>query len=494
MCPDASIDEITDFLCAAQMPKPKRKFFEREFWKRKKQMRYEKRMMSEDSETIRLPKPMIGFGVPMESSQTFHRTLPEAAMGCCRRSPIPLPLGTLGWSFLGETICFISCAYSDHPKTFMDRRRHMYGRTADFFDMLLFGATVLTGIVLIEGMIPYVSESFAKIIFMSNSLTFMMVDVWSKQNPFIHMSFWGLFTFTVAYLPWALASERELVLALLDPDAMFDSGPAARRFSSKGLESDIGKNETDLTFVLDRIFEGVCRPFKVRIEQVLQSQPSIIISYKLSNTLEFYSYTISDLLGRETALCNTLWALKDASQKTFFDILKTREEKLLRYPPLAAVDLSPPPAVREGVPVLLEIIETDDGMMVPASGKKSDFDPVISALLDPIIQICEQAAEAHKSKGAIPSFRRNRTTSDPSQLSKSPVDAILANNNTLATSQVYTHSGEASEEFDRDDNTLTLIKPSPMPSKDIQSPLAVGSVHGGNNGVSNGDLEEDKTE
>ncbi|GMP29291.1 hypothetical protein CsSME_00004462 [Camellia sinensis var. sinensis] len=91
--PDASIDEITDFLCAAQMakaadyllpddePKPKRKFFERELWKRKKQRRYEKRMMSEDSETIRLPKPMIGFGVPMESSQTFHRTLPEAAMG-----------------------------------------------------------------------------------------------------------------------------------------------------------------------------------------------------------------------------------------------------------------------------------------------------------------------------------------------------------------------------------------------------------------------------
>ncbi|KAI8029446.1 Agamous-like MADS-box protein AGL65 [Camellia lanceoleosa] len=41
----------------------------------------------------------------------------------CRRSPIPLPLGTLGWPFLGETISFISCAYSDHPETFMDRRR-----------------------------------------------------------------------------------------------------------------------------------------------------------------------------------------------------------------------------------------------------------------------------------------------------------------------------------------------------------------------------------
>ncbi|GMP90922.1 hypothetical protein CsSME_00041840 [Camellia sinensis var. sinensis] len=64
----------------------------------------------------------------------------------------------------------------------------------------------------------------------------------------------------------------------------------------------------------------------------------------------------------------------------------------------------------------------------------------------------------------------------------------------LFPSLSYTYSGEASEEFDRDDNTLTLIKPSLMPSKDIRSPLEVGSVHDGNNGVSNVDLEEDKTE
>lgn len=90
----------------------------------------------------------------------------------------------------------------------------------------------------------------------------------------------------------ALASERELVFVLLDPDAVVDTGPTARRFSTR-LETDSGKAELDLTFVLDRIFEGVCRPFKVRVEQVLQSQPNLIISYKLSNTLEFYSYTVS---------------------------------------------------------------------------------------------------------------------------------------------------------------------------------------------------------
>ena len=56
----------------------------------------------------------------------------------------------------------------------------------------------------------------------------------------------------------------------------------------------------------------------------------------------------------------------------------------------------------------------------------------------------------------------------------------------------YAYSEEASEEFDRDD-TLTLIKSSPAPSKDNRSPPEVRSAHGGNE-VSNGDLEEDKTE
>ncbi|GAB4825276.1 Golgi transport complex subunit 6 [Ancistrocladus abbreviatus] len=237
----------------------------------------------------------------------------------------------------------------------------------------------------------------------------------------------------LAWLHQALASERELVHVLLDPDAVVDTGPTARRFSNIS-ENESGKIGSDLTFVLDRIFEGVCRPFKVRVEQVLQSQPSLIISYKLSNQLEFYSYTISDLLGRETALCHTLWTLKDAAQKTFFDILKTRGEKLLRYPPLVAVDLSPPPAVREGVSVLIEIIETYDSMMVPPSGKKPDFAPVISALLDPIIQMCEQAAEAHKSKG-VHSSRRSRVSSDAGQLNKSSVDAILANSSFVPPSQ-----------------------------------------------------------
>lgn len=105
-----------------------------------------------------------------------------------------------------------------------------------------------------------------------------------------------LYCFTLICQFWlfekALASERELIIALLDPDAMTDTGPIAHRLSGN-TDTDSLKTEPAITFVLDRIFEGACRPFKVRVEQVLQSQPSLVVSYKLSNTLEFYSSTVS---------------------------------------------------------------------------------------------------------------------------------------------------------------------------------------------------------
>lgn len=55
----------------------------------------------------------------------------------------------------------------------------------------------------------------------------------------------------------------------------------------------------------------------------------------------------------------------------------------------------------------------------------------------------------------------------------------------------YAYSEDGSDEFDKDD-TLTLIKPSPLPMGDSRSP-DVRQIHGGN-GLSNDDSEEDKTE
>ncbi|KAI3670075.1 hypothetical protein L6452_41681 [Arctium lappa] len=98
-CPGASIADLIDFILAAQNAKTepvffedekpknlfgengklkKRKLYELEAWKRKKQ----KGPLTEQDDVIRLPKPMIGFGIPSEpSSVVTHRTLPDAAIG-----------------------------------------------------------------------------------------------------------------------------------------------------------------------------------------------------------------------------------------------------------------------------------------------------------------------------------------------------------------------------------------------------------------------------
>jgi len=69
------------------------------------------------------------------------------------------------------------------------------GRTADFFFLILFGATLMTLVA------PLVNLHF-----LGSSLTFMMVYIWARRNPFARMNFLGLFTFTAPYLPWVLLS------------------------------------------------------------------------------------------------------------------------------------------------------------------------------------------------------------------------------------------------------------------------------------------------
>jgi len=60
----------------------------------------------------------------------------------------------------------------------------------------------------------------------------------------------------LGWLHQALASERDLVLALLSPDAIINIGPTARCFS-RDLDGDYVKPEMDMSFILDRIFEGI---------------------------------------------------------------------------------------------------------------------------------------------------------------------------------------------------------------------------------------------
>jgi Derlin-2/3 len=66
-------------------------------------------------------------------------------------------------------------------------------RKADFLYMIIFGA------VLICMVAPWINLTF-----LGTCLTFMMVYVWARRNPYVPLNFLGLFTFNAPYLPWAM--------------------------------------------------------------------------------------------------------------------------------------------------------------------------------------------------------------------------------------------------------------------------------------------------
>ncbi|RKO97825.1 hypothetical protein CXG81DRAFT_2083, partial [Caulochytrium protostelioides] len=73
------------------------------------------------------------------------------------------------------------------------------GRGADYLWMVV--GIGMCGMVLLS---PLLNARTTSLPFLSSPLTFMLVYVWSRRNPYIQLNFLGLFNFSAPYLPWVL--------------------------------------------------------------------------------------------------------------------------------------------------------------------------------------------------------------------------------------------------------------------------------------------------
>jgi hypothetical protein len=67
--------------------------------------------------------------------------------------------------------------------------------------------------------------------------------------------------------------------------------------------------------VLDRIFESICRPLRVRIEQVLMTTPPLLLCFQLAQLHAFYLGLITRIIGPGAQLVQTLAACRDMSHR-----------------------------------------------------------------------------------------------------------------------------------------------------------------------------------
>jgi conserved oligomeric Golgi complex subunit 6 len=233
-----------------------------------------------------------------------------------------------------------------------------------------------------------------------------------------------------------MCSEREILEQLFLPNSDLDTP-----VSSQAMILPEPTFETDLDVViqtnLGRIFEGTFRPINTRIERILGEEHSADSAYKLANPVQFYSRLIEKVLSSRKVISNAnspamtrrgssesgtghvpaqsrphflvlLYNLTKQAFRLFYDVLNQQASGLLRLPQTPDEDLSVPPVVKSVVAELKALMTSyDSGLILPlspstdsghmvlveAQDRESGFQPILVAIVDPLIQLCSICAD-----------------------------------------------------------------------------------------------------
>ena len=170
----------------------------------------------------------------------------------------------------------------------------------------------------------------------------------------------------LGWLHQAAAGEKELVAALLNaserenerrlvpeeiPSSKTASLDAAETHASLDAENDASL--CDPVEVLDRILDGMRRPFRVRVDQALTANPhegeSETTRFALYSLLAFYEGVFAKLVGSASAsLAVAAGECAAAARDAFEEAVARRGEKLKKNPPaVPGDDLGAPACVAE---------------------------------------------------------------------------------------------------------------------------------------------------
>jgi len=143
--------------------------------------------------------------------------------------------------------------------------------------------------------------------------------------------------------------------------------------------------------ILSGITEGVCRPLKSRIEQILISESSAIILYKLTNLIRFYENTISEVLRCSSVLSGTLLEVQKLSYSQFLSLLQTSVTGQLARTGDGdgTTDLSPSLTTSTLLGLLRDVLSGHS--VVDTS--QSDLPVIVRAVVDPLTLHLQECAQ-----------------------------------------------------------------------------------------------------
>ncbi|ESO00870.1 hypothetical protein HELRODRAFT_112997 [Helobdella robusta] len=181
----------------------------------------------------------------------------------------------------------------------------------------------------------------------------------------------------LAWIHQSTASEKEHAQALLKNCQMIDNAI-----------EDILMHITE-----GPLIQSIINSIQVRIEQVLTSEPGPILLYKLSNLLQFYISTISQMMPSTCVLVHTLDEMFQLSRKVFFSSLSFAANKLIdkvvEQPP---ADLTPTDSIQKVLALLQGILSSNESSVASADEKRGVFLQILTYMVEPLVQACSLSA------------------------------------------------------------------------------------------------------
>ncbi|CAM9314341.1 unnamed protein product [Pylaiella littoralis] len=224
----------------------------------------------------------------------------------------------------------------------------------------------------------------------------------------------------LAWVHQAVAMEKELVGALFGNGGGGGGGSSGNNVvDAEGSENgnrsrvadgaggggeDRGETEGLMSAkeVLSKVLQGIARPLQSRISTVLESVREAGVGYRLLNLLAFYRATVGQLAGLESPLMDALSESRKNADDTFRNAMKREGDRLVASPPTYTADLSALPAALDGAKRLTEVLQVHSTSLVPAGEPESDVQPVLSGILEPLLEACRLSADGlDTSDGAV---------------------------------------------------------------------------------------------
>uniref|UniRef100_A0A915K4A7 Conserved oligomeric Golgi complex subunit 6 n=1 Tax=Romanomermis culicivorax TaxID=13658 RepID=A0A915K4A7_ROMCU len=162
---------------------------------------------------------------------------------------------------------------------------------------------------------------------------------------------------------------------------------ARRKFVISSFLNALTKGTTEkfTPEALTMITEGLCKPLKVRVEQVIGGEHGPVVLYKLSNLFRFYYITMRPSLLGNAPLLDTINDLCNTLCRLFRTSLSMTTNKLLEKVETPSMDLIPVQGIHHVLLMLKEVLEAHDIVLLPNTDKKDSFEKIFSIVIDALL-------------------------------------------------------------------------------------------------------------